>query len=240
MEKLEYVLWKGAGTPIERFRSALLEKAAPRIVRSGARGLTVNIADVNAQLGGTVPVRDGTGSVAATVGVWLACVDEREGIERALRESCARLAGYLVTESVPRDYDARTWPDGERTPGVKLVTLFEKPERLTDEEFIERWHGSHTPLSLEIHPMWCYVRNVVARRLTSDGPDWRGIVDEQFRTAEDLTDPTRFYGVSGDWKLNIQRVLDDCRRFLDLERIQTAVMSEYILQSPYAPAMRAS
>ena len=233
MEKLEYVLWKATGTPVEAFRAALLEKAAPRILRAGARGLTVNVADVDAQLGGTVPVRDETASVAATVGVWLACVDEREGVERALEEACVRLAGYLVTESVPRDYDTRTWSDGERTPGVKLVTLFEKPERLTYEKFIERWHGSHTPLSLEIHPMWCYVRNVVARRLTPEGPDWKGIVDEQFRTAEDLTDPARFYGVSGDWKANIQRVLEDCKTFLDLERIQTVVMSEYILRSPH-------
>jgi hypothetical protein len=231
MEKLEYVLWKGTETPVEAFRTALLEKAAPRILRNGARGLTVNVADVDAQLGGTVPVRDATGSVAGTVGVWLPCVDEREAVERALREASARIAGYLVTESVPRDYDERTWRDGERTPGVKLVTLFEKPERLSHEEFIERWHGSHTPLSLEIHPMWCYVRNVVARRLTPDAPDWKGIVDEQFRTAEDLTDPARFYGVSGDWKANIQRVLEDCRGFLDLERIQTVVMSEYILRS---------
>jgi hypothetical protein len=232
MEKLEYVLWRRRGTPVEVFRAALLEKTAPRILRSRARGLTMNVADVDAQLGGTVPVRDETASMAATVGVWLACVDERGAIEDALREACDRLAGYLVTESVPRDYDERTWPDGERTPGVKLVTLFEKPARLTYEEFIERWHGSHTPLSLEIHPMWCYVRNVVARRLTPEGPDWKGIVDEQFRSTEDLTDPTRFYGVSGDWKTNIQRVLDDCRTFLDLERIQTAVMSEYILRSP--------
>jgi len=236
MEKLEYVLWKGTEVPVEAFREALLEKAAPRILRAGARGLTVNVADVDAQLGGTVPVRDATGSVAATVGVWLACVDEREGVERALQEGCARLAGYLVTESVPRDYDMRSWADGDRTPGVKLVTLFEKPARLTYEAFIERWHGSHTPLSLEIHPMWCYVRNVVARRLTPDGPDWKGIVDEQFRSVEDLTDPTRFYGVSGDWKMNIQRVLEDCRTFLDLERIQTVVMSEYIMRTPFAAA----
>ena len=231
MEKLVYALWKDRATPPDALREALLEKAAPRMLAAGARALTVNVADVDASLGGTVPVRDEGGSVAATVSVWLPCVDDRGPIEAALREATARQAGYLVTESVPRDYDRRTWPDGARTPGVKLVTLFEQPARLTYEQFIERWHGSHTPLSLEIHPMWCYVRNVVARRLTADGPDWKGIVDEQFRTPEDLTDPSRFYGVSGDWKQNIQRVLADCREFLDLERIQTVVMSEYIVRS---------
>ncbi|HYB12879.1 MAG TPA: hypothetical protein VEG67_05370, partial [Myxococcota bacterium] len=99
MEKLEYVLWRGPGTPVETFRALLLEKAAPRILRGGARGLTVNVADVDAQLGGTVPVRDPSGNVAATLEIWLDCVDQRESVEHALREISARVAGYLVTES---------------------------------------------------------------------------------------------------------------------------------------------
>jgi hypothetical protein len=136
-----------------------------------------------------------------------------------------------VTESVPRAYADRDWPDGARTPGVKLVTFFEKPARLADDEFFARWHGSHTPLSLEIHPMWSYVRHVVARVLTAGAPAWRGIVDEQFRTPEDLFDPARFYGGPEVMKANMKRVLDDCRSFLDLDRIQTVVMSEYVLRT---------
>lgn len=233
MEKLIYALWRRPGESGAALREALLREAAPALLAAGSpvRGLTVNVADVDAGLGGSVPVRDDTGVPAATVAAWLDCVDARGALESALAPCAARLAGYLVTESVPRDYDARTWPDGERTPGIKLVTFFEKPERLDDETFHARWHGSHTPLSLEIHPMWAYFRHGVARVLTPGGPPWRGIVDEQFRTAEDLTDPQRFYGVSGAWKENMARVLADVRSFLDLERIQTAVMSEWILRS---------
>ena len=110
---------------------------------------------------------------------------------------------------------------------MKLVTLFRKPDRLSYEAFIKHWHESHTPLSLEVHPLWCYIRNVVERAVTPDAPEFHGIVEEQFRTVEDLTDPDRFYGSEE----NQRRVLEDAREFLDLEKIQTSTMSEYIQRS---------
>ncbi len=231
MEKIVYLLWKSEALPVVDFEKRLFEEPVPRLLELGARGLTLNVADVEADTGVTVPIRSEGGAVCATASLWLDNLDDRGPFEDALRAGCARLAGYLVTESVPRDYDERTWPDGERTPGAKLVTLFQKPDRLTEEEFLREWHGTHTPLSLEIHPLWRYARNVVVRPVTDGAPRFAGIVDEQFRTLEDLTDPSRFYGSPETMQANMKRVLDHCRRFLDLERIETYVMSEYILKS---------
>ena len=56
------------------------------------------------------------------------------------------MAGYLVTESVPLAYEARPWPDGERSPGVKQITMFDKRPDIDDAQFFARWHGNTKPL----------------------------------------------------------------------------------------------
>ncbi len=61
-----------------------------------------------------------------------------------------RYAGYLVVESLYEDYGTtahagpRTWPDGERSPGVLTVALIHRPAGLDYDEWIERWHGAIT------------------------------------------------------------------------------------------------
>ena len=229
MEKLVYLLWRDASEGADAFARRLVGSTGPKLVGDGARSVTVNAADAEADLGKTVPIRDSAPEFAGVVSFWLGCVDDHPAYEPVLRESAARVAGYLVTESVPRDFDARAWPDGVCSPGVKLISVFEQPARLTREEFIARWHGSHTPLTLEIHPLWRYVRNVVARPLTAGAPNFAGIVEEHVRELADLTDPARFYGGKENMAANMRRVLDDARSFLDLERVASVVTSETIL-----------
>jgi hypothetical protein len=234
MEKLVYLVWAGPGVASADVGRRLRDDVGARLLACGAGSLSLCLADLEADVGGSVPIRSPESAPAAVVSLWLDSVDRRAEVEDALAPVAPRLAGYLVTESVPRDFDRRGWPDGARTPGVVLMTVFEKPARLTTEEFLARWHGSHTPLSLLIHPLWRYVRNVVARPLTKDAPALMGIVAEHFRSAEDLTDPMRFYGGQGSketMRANMQRVLEDVSTFLDLERTQSWVMSEYILKT---------
>lgn len=229
MEKLVYLMWREPAESAEDFARRLVESTGPKLVASGARQVAVNAADRAADLGRSVPIRDSGPPFAGLVSFWLGCVDDAPAYEPIVRDGAARAAGYLVTESVPRDFDRRSWPDGVRSPGVKLISVFEQPARLTRAEFIARWHGSHTPLSLEIHPLWRYVRNVVARRLTDGAPDYAGIVEEHVRALEDLTDPARFYGGAERMAANIERILADARSFLDLERVMSVAASETIL-----------
>jgi hypothetical protein len=229
MEKLVYLLWRDAAEPGEAFARRVRGELGPKLLASGARSVAVNVADAQADLAKSVPIRDATRDFAAAASFWLPCVDESPKYDALFAEATARAAGYLVTESVPRDFDRRDWPDGARSPGVKLLSVFEQPARLTRDEFIARWHGSHTPLSLEIHPLWRYVRNVVARPVTPGAPPFAGIVEEQFRELADLVDPARFYGGKEHMAANIKRILDDVRTFLDLERVVSVVVSEYIL-----------
>ena len=228
MEKLVYLLWRRDGEAIESFRDRLLDDVGGSLIHHGALALTVNVSDLREQVGGATSLYLGDGkTISACVSLWLDCLDQRAPLEAALAAITARVDGYLVTESMPLRCPDRDWPDGARSPGVTLWTAFPKPDRVSDEQFYTRWHGSHTPLSFEIHPLWEYTRNAVARAITPGAPAHRAIVEERFRTLEDLVDPMKFFG-SAD---NIQRVLTDIATFSDLESMNTAPMSEWILKS---------
>jgi len=228
MEKLVYLLWKPDAESIEAFRAALIERQARQLVEHGALALTINVSDLIDQVGPKSPLVIGEGrTVSASVSLWIDCLDHRAPLERALCAIAPRVDGYLVTESVPLRCPDRDWPDGVRSPGVTLWTAFPKPDRVSDEAFYAHWHGSHTPLSFEIHPLWEYVRNSVARALTPGAPPYRAIVEERFRTLDEITDPMKFFGSAE----NIHRVLEDLAAFSDLDQMNTAPMSEWIVKS---------
>ena len=229
MEKLVYLLWKGEADAIDGFRARLLDDAAPKLVADGAQALVANVADLHGQLGGNSPLVAGEGrSLSACVSVWVESQDVRPALEATLAGVAARVQGFLVTESVPLRCPDRSWADGERSPGVTLWTAFPKPERISDEAFFAHWYGSHTPLSFEVHPLWQYVRNAVARPLTPGAPPYRAIVEERFRSLDEILDLKRFFG--GDLA-NVKRVMDDLAAFTDMATMNTTPMSEYIVKS---------
>jgi hypothetical protein len=228
MEKLVYLCWKREGDSIARFRDVLLDEASPRLLTGGALSLTVNVADLGDRIADS-PLVIGEGrTLSASVSLWLHSIDTRPAIEQILAPLTERLWAYLVTESVPMPYPDRTWPDRAKSPGVTLFTAFPKPDRLTDEQFFAHWHGSHTPLSFEIHPLWRYIRNAVARPLTAGAPPYRGIVEERFREIEDALDMERLFRGKA---ANMKRGMKDVDQFLDRERIDSTLMNEYIVKS---------
>jgi len=227
MEKLVYLLRKRDADSIEGFRDELLN-ACGRFLERGVRGLSVNVADLGAQAQPS-PLWLGDGkTLSASLSLWLDSLDQRGPLEELLLAASGRVWGYLVTESVPIEYPDRDWADGGKSPGVTLVTAFPKPSRLSDEEFYGHWHGSHTPLSLEIHPFWRYVRNAVARRITPEGPPYRGIVEERVRDIEDVIDIVRLFRGKAE---NFARGIEDVNRFIDQSDISCSLMSEYIIKS---------
>lgn len=228
MEKLVYLCWKRGSDSIARFCDVLLGEASPRLLESGARSLTVNVADLGDQVKDS-PLVIGEGrTLSASVSCWLPSIDGRGALETILQPLTEKVWGYLVTESVPLEYPDRTWPDGTKSPGVTLFTAFPKPDRLTDEQFFAHWHGSHTPLSFEIHPLWRYIRNAVARPLTAGAPPYRGIVEERFRVIEDALDMERLFRGKA---ANMKRGMKDVDQFLDRDKIDSALMSEYVVKS---------
>jgi hypothetical protein len=225
MEKLVYALWG--------VHEGLVEKAGPELLALDPYGLTVNVVDPDVDMSAVVAMPDNDG-VGATVSFWLDSLDARKPYEAVLGGAAAGIAGYLVTESVPLAYQDRSWPDGERSPGVKQITMFDKRPDIDDAQFFARWHGSHTPLTFEIHPVCLYVRHAVARAVTEGAPRWRGIVEEGLREVEDLTDPMRYFSAGGSpeaLERNVKRVMDDVSTFLDLESVESYPTAEYTLRS---------
>ena len=228
MEKLVYLCWKRGSDPIASFRDALLGDASPRLLAGGAHSLTINVADLGDVIQDS-PLVIGEGrTISASVSLWLDSIDARRVVEQALAPLTDKLWAYLVTESVPMQYPDRSWPDGEKSPGVTLFTAFPKPDRLTDEQFFGHWHGSHTPLSFEIHPLWRYIRNGVARPLTAGASPYRGIVEERFRMIEDALDMERLFRGKA---ANMKRGMKDVDQFLDRDKIDSTLMNEYIVKS---------
>jgi hypothetical protein len=224
MEKLVYALWG--------VHEGLVEKAGAELLALDPHGLTLSVVDPDVDMSATVAVPDN--GIGATVGFWLDSLDDRGPYESVLGGAADRVAGYLVTESVPLAYEGRTWPDGERSPGVKQVTMFDKRSDIDDAQFFARWHGSHTPLTFEVHPVCLYVRHAVARAVTDGAPRWRGIVEEGLREVEDLTDPMRYFSAGGSpdtLEHNVKRVIDDVSTFLDLSSVESYPTAEYILRS---------
>ncbi len=230
MEKLIYVVWKPADTPITRFRQDLLGPIARQAVALGARGLAVNVAD---EL--TVPglrITQMPEPLCGVVSIWLDTALNRGPIEQVLAAATARLAGYLALESVPIVNTAHASPPGERIPGLYNVAFLEKPEFLTYDEWLQRWQGEHTAVAIETQSTFLYIQNVLVRPLTAAAPPWVAIVEEAFPAAA-ATDPMVFYNAGGSpetLKAHQHRMMESCQRFIDFSRFETHPMSAYVLQ----------
>jgi hypothetical protein len=135
---------------------------------------------------------------------------------------------FSVEEALPVVYE-RSWPLGSPSPGACLLTLFHRKPGIDQATFLDRWHNSHTPLTLKTHPLYSYNRNVVMDKL-SDHPAWYdGIVEEQTRTRSELLNPLKFFGKPSRVIQNMLAVYVDTKSFLDYRKIETYLAAEYHL-----------
>lgn len=137
---------------------------------------------------------------------------------------------YKVTEALPVEYD-KTWADGDVTPGACLLTLFSKKKKLEYEKFLNRWHDGHTPLSLKIHPLWHYNRNVVEDKLPPSKEKFDGIVEEHCKTSSELFNPFKFFGNPLVIIPRMLQVYFDVKSFIDYQSIEPYLVSEYHIKS---------
>jgi len=242
VEKLVYLLW-GDGSPEhgDRLRDRLLTETAPGLIAAGARAVTVNVHDTPAaEAPSPVPTPQGEDPHVAEVAVWLDSYDRRAPLESHVVDVGLTTAGYLVVESLYEDYGTtphagpRHWRDGERSPGVLTVSLIHRPVGLDYRTWIERWHGTQSPLSGELQPRCRYVRNEVVRSLTEGAPEIHGIVEEAWPSAQHVADPMLFFNAQGDpaaLSEHITAMLDSVNACLDLARLRNTTMSEYLVKT---------
>ena len=172
------------------------------------------------------------GGLDTTIGAVLVLWIERAEV---LRDLAARLASagddrrvYWLVESVIREYARIDWPLGVRSPGATLLALLRKRPELGEPEFRERWEH-HSRLSVRLHPLTRYHRNVVAGAGGDEPPDCDGLVEERIGTLEDLA-PERFYIGPGAQEEAV-RSLDS---YVDIARggLTCALMDEYLIKLP--------
>ena len=157
-------------------------------------------------------------------------VDDPSRYAEVLQSAASSVSGYEVDEAYPITYE-RVWKDGEPTPSPILLTMLRKKAGVTSDEYIRRWHGGHTPLSLQIHPLWYYQRNVIHKAVTDGAEPSDGIVLEACRTRGDLLNPARFFGGTLEMVPNMLRVANDIKGFLDMKKTETFYATEYHLRS---------
>jgi hypothetical protein len=241
VEKLIYLVWgDGSAVAGDALRDRLLGETAGRLADAGAHAIGVNVHDADADPAPSpAPPPEGEDPHVAEVSVWVDCYQRRDGIDRALDDLGLRTAGYLVTESLYDDYGTtphagpRDWEDGARSPGVLTVALIHRPEGLGYAEWIRRWHGTQSPVSAELQPRTRYVRNEVVRALAEDAPAVGGIVEEGWPSVGHVADPMLFFNATTPEELqaNVGRMLDSVSACLDLTRLRSSTMSEYLVSS---------
>jgi hypothetical protein len=239
MEKLVYLVWERPSIDPAVLRSRFLDDLAPRLLALQPRALQMDLDDEHAQMPSMVPVPGDELPVRACVSIWLDAHDGRAPYEALLRKAGVRFAGYLVTESLFREYGgnehapARDWPDGTRSPGIITLTIFDKPAGVDDETFYGHWYGHQSPMSENMQPRARYVRNAVVRALTPGAPRYRAIVEEAWPSIEHVTNLHTFFGASSSEELgeNIRVMLDSTRLLYDPATMRNYPLSEYILKS---------
>jgi hypothetical protein len=239
MEKLVYLVYERPSVDPAELRRRFLDDVAPQLLALEPHALQMDLDDEHAQMQSMVPVPGDELPVRACVSIWVDAHDERAPYEDVLRAVGVRLAGYLVTESLFREYggndhsEARDWPDGTRSPGIITLTVFDKPPGVDDETFYGHWYSHQSTMSEDMQPRARYVRNAVARAVTPGAPRLRAIVEESWPSVEHLTNLHTFFGAASHEELgeNIRVMLDSTKLLYDPATMRNYPLSEYILKS---------
>jgi hypothetical protein len=234
MEKLVYVLWRPDGDDAEAFANRLRKDVATALLDLGVLGLQVNVAD-DAVAAAMVRLVELDPQMEAVVSVWVdtAMDSVRRPIEAVLDSASSRVAGYLVTESVPLRNTARVAANGERTDGFANVAFLRRPPRLTNEQWLDAWQNGHSQLAIDTQSTFGYTQNVVVRAVTDGAPAFAGIVEELF-PPEALTDLHAFFDAVGDddkLTKNMTAMGESTERFGASETIDVVPTSQYVYSS---------
>ncbi|MEA3476912.1 MAG: hypothetical protein U9R60_01935 [Bacteroidota bacterium] len=219
MEKEIYLIRGIRSETREAFSNRIFSAINTLIASSNPKAIKVTITDKAPPKISIIPF--GKSNIAA-----ISIIDAEVSPEPTLLALDGFAGAYKVWEDLPVCYK-KTWKDQAPSPGVCLLTLFRQKKNIDYETFIKRWHNGHTPLSLKLHPLWHYSRNVVKEKL-ADSQEWYdGIVEEHTRTRSEMLNPMKFFGNPLAMPYNMFRVYKDVRSFLDYSSVEPYLVTEY-------------
>ena len=231
MEKAIYLLWKQPDQSLADWRDRMRGAQGAALLNAGALSLQYNLVDDAVAAGGDLRIITQS-PPDGFVAFWMHSANDRARCEQLLRDTHARIAGYLVTESSIL-HGAECRAAGERSQGFSLIGFLQRPARLSESEWHRLWLDSHTRVAVETQDTFRYVQNVVTRQLTPDAPPLDALVEEGFPTTA-LTSPHAFYDAEGNeekYQRHLQRMMDSCHRFIDFDRINSLPTSEYLIKA---------
>ncbi len=224
-----YLIWGREEDTYSDFENRLLDKTRPLLAREDLFSLKVSLTKTPPPKLSLIPFK--RKKIAAVSVSW-----NKESLKTGDLFKDRFLYGkYEVDEAIPVSYE-KSWEDGNYTPGICLLTLFRKKPGISWSTFLDRWHNGHTPLSLKIHPLWNYNRNVVVKSHLAQGDHWDGIVEEQFENQSDLLNPIKFFGNPLIMPYRMWQVYSDVNSFLEYNTVEPYFAHEIILKSPESNA----
>ncbi|MEI6884688.1 MAG: hypothetical protein WCO02_09375 [Bacteroidota bacterium] len=235
MQKVMVICRGQEGVSYSAFVDYMLRLGGQALEICHPQKLHITFTDSTTPYVSVIPFKDkkiGVISISSEEGLLCASIQEFLGycMTETKKSGCRFSGAYQVEEALPVEY-SKTWQDVEMTPGACLLTLFKRKPGLTYEAFINRWHNSHTPLSLKIHPLWHYSRNVVLETAGEKSETWEGIVEEHVKKRSHLLNPMKFFGNPLSMIPNMIEVYKDTNAFLDYKTIETYLVREVVLRS---------
>lgn len=227
MNKYQYLIRDLANQSVSTFKSQVFDEIVPAVLTLNPTGLKVGITDITRPKLTVLPLRKDN---LALISVWSEDDTLPEKWKNNVTTSGLLVHGYQIDESVPVAYE-RTWPEGETSPGVVVLTLLRQNPKLTYDAFMYEWHGRHTPKAMRIHPFWNYIRNVIKETVVPDSPSFQGIVEEHFRTRANCVNPVRMFGGALRFIPHMIEIGLHAHYFLDLKLTENYLLSETHVRS---------
>lgn len=231
MEKVVLPLWRPAELSPDGFREALLTLGSAELCdKPGVRALRLAVADSAVEPAAAKRMASFGELPDAVLSVWLDAVTQTPPLQQSLATIAARCEAYLVTES-EQILNAEAVDSAGRVPGFCQVVFLQRPDRLSEQEWLSIWQGSHTEVAIRTQSTFGYRQNVIVRSLTAPVTPYSAMIEENF-PAEAMTSDHAFYAASDDEMLrqNSKAMLESCARFIDFDRISVIPMSEYLLK----------
>lgn len=234
-----FMLWRPADVSMEAFTDTLNAEVIPTITDLSPNALKLYLDDP--EFSDSVPslvinrtqfdgsVFSGIVSYQADDPLQANAIAEAIKVEIEEESNISLMAGYDITRTNPVTYE-QVWDDGEVSPGVSLVSIFQKRPSLSYEEYYAEWFCAHSPIAKEVHPYFNYERNVINDSFTSSGfdaPYFDAIVSEHVGIDSDLSDQDAFFG--GDAGTWLWRITLSAFEFINFLTIETYTMRETII-----------
>jgi hypothetical protein len=209
-----------------QFRDYILAEVVPAIMKHEPDNFKLTITAADQPHVTILPLHRSGFAMFSVTGI------DRDDILRELKgylNQDRTVYGYAVHES-PYLLSRRSWNHGEESPGLILLTMLQQKQGLPKETFMGIWFGEHSPMSITIHPLINYIRNVVTGYVTDNAPRVDGIVEEHFGADRDLLNPVRMFGGIRKFIPAMLAVQRHVSTFINLSNIRNYLCREYLIK----------